>query len=219
MIHWSSINSARQIQFIATTYNSPSNSGVLLRTLLAITQLEYSHGESIMVTLGTAISSVTETWWTILHLNCCKSNIRLEGGWTAQLQRFNDYFIAKLPTRASITMQPRQWKLFSEKFIFLNITTIADIVTICGHYITKEAYASVKSYESNHKWPRQQHFISKAHRELWTTCMVNITRQGSRHLHQPMGSWITPPTTIRHHRIAGDKLLTQQQDGSWLQHD
>ena len=90
-------------------------------------------------------SSVTETWWTILPLNCCKANIRLEGGWTAQLQQYNNYFIAKLPTRASITMQPRQWKLFREMFIFLNITTIADIVTTCGQFITKEAYAGVQS--------------------------------------------------------------------------
>ena len=43
--------------------------------------------------------------------------------------------------RASITMQSRQWKLFREMFIYLNITTISDIVTACGQFITKEAYA------------------------------------------------------------------------------
>ena len=166
MIHWSSINIARQIQFLTTTYNSPSNIRFLLRTSLATTQLEYRQGESIMATLDTDISGITETWWMILHLNCCKTNIRLEGGWTAQLQQFNDYFIANLPTRASITMLPRQWKLFREIFIYLNITTIADIVTACGQFIMKQAYEGTKSYESIHKWPRQQHFISKAHREL-----------------------------------------------------
>ena len=130
------------------------------------------------------------TWteiWSILHLNCSKANIRLEGGWTSQLQQYNS-FIANLPTQASITMLPRQWKLFREMFIYLNITTIADIVTACGQFITKEAYAGIKSYESIHKWPRQQHFISKAHRKLWTNCMINITRQGSRHLLQPLGA-------------------------------
>ena len=69
MIHWSSINIARQIQFVTTTYNSPSNIGFLLRTSLAITQLEYGHGENIMTALDTASSSVTKTWWTVLHLN------------------------------------------------------------------------------------------------------------------------------------------------------
>ena len=152
-------------------------------------------------------------------MNCCKANNRLEGGWTAQLQRYNDYFIADLPTRASITMQPRQWKLFREMFIYLNITTRADIVTACRQFITKEAYRGVKSYESMHKWPHQQHFISKAHRKLWTKCMINTTRQGSRHLHQPLGAWTTAPTTIRPHRMVGDIIFTQQQDGSWLQHD
>ena len=84
-----------------------------------------------------------------------------------QLQRFDDYFIANLPTRASITMQPHQLKLFREMFIYLNITNITDIVTASWQFITKEAYAGAKSYESIHKWPRQQHFISNAHREIW----------------------------------------------------
>ena len=132
--------------------------------------------------LDTAIGSITETWCTIVHLNCCKANIRLEGGWTAQLQWYDNYFIADLPTRASITMQPCQWKLFREMFIYLNITTIADIVPACGQFITKEAYKGAKSCESIHKWPHQQHFISKAHRELWTKCMINIIQQGSRKL-------------------------------------
>ena len=176
MIQWSSANLARQIQLVTTTYNSPSNIGFLLRTSLAITQLEYGYGESIMATLDSDISGTTETWWTVLHLNCCKANIRLEGGWTASLQRYNDYFIAELPAKASINMQKRQWKLFREIFIYLNITTIADIVTACGKYITKEAKDGKKSYESIHKWPRQQHHISAKHREIWTTCMSNITQ-------------------------------------------
>ena len=155
----------------------------------------------------------------ILHLNCCKANIRLEGGWTARLQLFNDYFIANLPTRASITMQSSQWKLFREMFIYFNITTIADIVTACGQFIMKEAYTGTKSYESIHKWPCQQHFISNAHRELWTKCMISITQRGSRQLRHPLGAWTTSPTTIRPYRMAGDTLLVQQQDGSWFQHD
>ena len=152
-------------------------------------------------------------------MNCCKANIRLEGGWTAQLQRFGDYFIADLPTRASITIQPRQWKLFREMFIYLHITTMANIVTARGQLITKEAYAGAKSYESIHKWPGQQHFISNAYRELWTQCTSNITRQGSRQLQQPLEAWTAAPTTIRPYRMANNKLLVQQQDGSWLQHD
>ena len=105
------------------------------------------------------------------------------------------------------------------KFIYLNITTIADIVTACRQFITKEAYAGAKSYESIHKWPHQQHFFSNTHSELWTNCMSNITRQGSRQLRQPMGAWTAAPTTIRPYRMAGDKLLVQQKDGSWLQLD
>ena len=151
MIQWSSVNLARQIQLVTTTYNSPSNIGFLLRTSLAITQLEYGHGASIMATLDSDISGTTETWWTVLHLNCCKANIRLEGGWTASLQRYYDYFIAELPAKASINMQKHQWKLFREMFVYLNITTMADIVTACGQYITKEAEAGKKSYESINK--------------------------------------------------------------------
>ena len=116
-------------------------------------------------------------------------NIRLKGGWTAQLQRFNDYFIADLLIRASITMLPRQWKLFRKTFIYLNITTIADIVTACRQFITKGAYTGIKSYESINKWTCQQHFTSIAHRKLWANCMINITQQGSRQLGQPLGAW------------------------------
>ena len=116
-------------------------------------------------------------------------------------------------------MQSSQWKLFREMFKYLNITIIANIVTACGQFITKEAYKGTKSYESIHKWPRQQHFISNAHREFWSTCMISITQRGSRQLRQPLGAWTTSPTTIRPYRMAGDKLLVQQQDGSWLQHD
>ena len=104
-----------------------------------------------MAKLDSDISGVTETWWTVLHLNCCRANIRQEGGWTADLQQYNDYFIAELPAKASINMQPCQWKLFCEMFIHLNITTLPDIVTACGKYITKEAHAGDKSYESIHK--------------------------------------------------------------------
>ena len=128
-----------------------------------------------MATLDSDINSVMETWWTILHLNCCKANIRLEEGWTANLQRYNGYFIAELPAKASINMQLRQWKLFREMFMYLNITTLANIVTACRKYITKEAYAGAKSYEAIHKWPRQQHSISLAHRELWSQCICGIT--------------------------------------------
>ena len=83
IIHWSSTNIARQFQLVTATYNSPSNIRFLLRSSLPITQLEYGHGDSIMSTLDTNISGVTETWWTVLHLNCCKANIKLEGGWSA----------------------------------------------------------------------------------------------------------------------------------------
>ena len=101
-----------------------------------------------MAMLDSDISSVTETWWTILQLNCCKANIRLEGGRRARLQQYNDYFIAHLPTRASIPTQSSQWKLFREMFIFLNITTLADIVTACEKFITKKP-----TKESNHMNP------------------------------------------------------------------
>ena len=80
MIHWGSANLAWQIHFVTTTYNSPYNIGFLLRTSLAITQLEYGHGDSIMATLDADISVVMETWWMVLHLNCCRANIMLEGG-------------------------------------------------------------------------------------------------------------------------------------------
>ena len=93
------------------------------------------------------------------------------------------------PCPYCINLLPCQWKLFREMFIHLNITTLADIVTACGKYITKKAEAGKKSYESIHKWPRQQHHISNEHRELWTTCMSNITQQGSRQLRQPLGIW------------------------------
>ena len=172
-----------------------------------------------MSTLDTNISGVTETWWAVLHLNCCKANIKLEGGWSAQLQRYGDYFIAKLPTRANITMHPSQWKLFREMFIHLNITTLGDIVTACGKFITKEAYNENKSYDSVHKWPQQQHSILLAHRELWSQCRCGITQQRSRRLLQPLGAWTTAPTTVQPYRMASDKLLVQQQDGSWIQHD
>ena len=73
-------------------------------------------------------------------------------------------------------MQSSQWKIFCEMFIYLNITTLAEIVTACGKFITKEAYQGIKSYESIHKLPRQQRFISNTHRELWTKCKTNNTQ-------------------------------------------
>ena len=116
-------------------------------------------------------------------------------------------------------MHPSQWKLFREMFIHLNITTLGDIVTACGKFITKEAYNENKSYDSVHKWPQQQHSILLAHRELWSQCRCGITQQRSRLLLQPLGAWTTAPTTVQPYRMASDKLLVQQQDGSWIQHD
>ena len=124
-------------------------------------------------------------------------------------------------------LTPKSNLLLHSKTIWTGIVTnkfdsyfyVQDVHTACGKYITKEAYAGDKSYESIHKWPRQQHHISAEHRALWTTCMGNITQYRSRLLHQPLGTWKTAPTTIRPYRMAGDKLLVQQQDGSWIQHD
>ena len=104
MIRWSSINIARQIQFVTTTHNSPSNIGFLFRTSLAIAQLEYGHGENIGATLDTAISIVTETWWSVLHMNCCKANIRAIP--SAQYRRPSDLLVT--PIHASMQMGENQ---------------------------------------------------------------------------------------------------------------
>ena len=63
-----------------------------------------------------------------------------------------------------------QRKLFREMFIYLNITTIADIVTACGQFITKEAYTQ----GPNHMNPSTRgHANSTSYTTLTANCGLN----------------------------------------------
>ena len=131
--------------------------GFLLQTSLHTMQLEYSHSTNFLATNdpNINISGVTPTWLTRLHKNCMEVGIRLEGGWSVPRQPVGDFHIAGLPACGNVTLTNHQCKLFRETFIFLQVTTIADITTACGSYFAREARAVTQSYLSVFKWPRQ----------------------------------------------------------------
>ena len=58
-------------------------------------------------------------------------------GWIAQLQRVGDFHIVELPERGNVTTQ--MWELLRKTYIFIQVTTIADITTTCGRYFTEAA--------------------------------------------------------------------------------
>ena len=54
---------------------------------------------------------------------------------------------------------------------------------VCESSIALEM--GIRSYETIHKWPRQQHFISNAHRDFWSTCMISITQRDPGNYDKP----------------------------------
>ena len=143
--------------------------------------------------------------------------IRLEGGWSAPRQRVGGFHIAELPARGNVTLTNYQWKLFRETFIFLQVTMTADITTACGSYFTREARAVTQSYQSIFKWPRQQHNITYKHKLISHQI---LTANTNRHYktQQPLGAWITKPTTSRLYRQAGEVIYNGNALGQWASH-
>ena len=164
---WSIINLTRQIQLVSTTLSSMSIVGFLLQTSLHTTQLEYGHSINFLANNAPniSISRVTLTWLTHLHQNCLVIGIQLEGGRSAPLQQMGDCHIADLPAWRNLELSNQQWTLFLEIFIFLQVTTISDIITACSSYFTQESNKVTSSYPSVFKWPWQHHNITNAHNQ------------------------------------------------------
>ena len=201
------------------TLASSSIVGFLLQTSLHTTQLEYGHSTNFLATNdpNINISGVTPTWLTRLHKNCMEVGIHLEGGWSAPRQRVGDFHIAELPARGNVMLTNYQWKLYRETYIFLQVTTIANITTACGSYFNREARAVTQSYPSVFKWPRQQHNITYKHKLIF--CQI-LTANTNRHykIQQPLGPWNTKPTTSRLYHQTGEVVYSGNALGQWTSH-
>ena len=217
---WSIINLARQIQLVLTTLLSSSIVGFLLQTNLYTTQLKYGHIINFLANNNTttSISRVTPMWLTCLHQNCQKIGIQLEGGWSAPLQQVGDCHIAELPARGNLLLSNQQWKLLREMFIFLQVTTISDIITARGGYFTQAASKVTPSYPSVFKWPRQQHNITNAHKSVFCQILAANINNRQYRLTQPLGARITTPNTIRKYCRAGDVVYCGNALGQWSSH-
>ena len=204
MARWGSSSGAPSISpgrsnLFQQHFSSSSIVRFLLKTSPHTAQLKYGHITNFLAddVQTISISKVTPTRLTNLHQSFQKIGIQLEEGWPVPLQRMNNCHIADLPGWGKLSLSNHLWKLFREMFISLQVTLISDITTACGGYFTPAASRVTPSYPSVFQWLQQQHNITSEHKTLFTQILAANITICSYKLSQPLGAWITKPTTIR----------------------
>ena len=86
------------------------------------------------------------------------------------------------------------WKLFRETEIFLQVTRIADVTTACSCYFTKAAILVTLSYPLRYQWLRQQHSITRQHKQLFSPIVAAYTIDGHTRFCHPLEAWTKLPT-------------------------
>ena len=143
--------------------------------------------------------------------------IQLEGGWSVPRQWVGGFHNAELLARRNVKLTNYQWTLFHETFILLQVTTITNITTACGSYFAQEAWAVTQSYPSIFKWPGQQHIITYKHKLIFRWILTANTNRHYK-IQQPLGAWITKPTTSRLYHQAGEVIYSGNALGQWSSH-
>ena len=156
-------------------------------------------------------------WLTYLHQNYLEIGIRLEGGSPAQLQRVGNCHIADLPAQGNLELSNQEWQLFRETFIFVQVTMISDIftataATLQGQQVkpNHHTHQSSNSHDNNTTTP--------AHKELFYQILganINICQY---RLTQPLGAWLTTPTTIREFRRVCKVVYIRNALDQWSSH-
>jgi len=96
--NWAVTTCARQIEFLQSALDAQTFYGHTMRTSLLNSQLEYSHGKSLIATMEVRMEGMTTTWITNLHKSCVELGVTIMGGWTTPLQRLHDIHIATIFT-------------------------------------------------------------------------------------------------------------------------
>jgi hypothetical protein len=81
--------------------------------------------------------------------------------------------------------------------MFLHATTLADICTVDGLFITKDAWnGSPEDHRGTRfQWPRRPPFLVVSEWTLWRRALTTLVWPGtSRKLLHPLGAWIVPPS-------------------------
>ena len=190
-----------------------------MRKSLLNSQLEYGHGESLIALMDVRMEGMTLTWITNLHKSCVEFGVILAGGWTAPLQRLNDIHIATSFTNNFTNITKREMRLFCECFRHLLITTLADITNATGTHLASNVRALQQpAYSLIYHFHLQPFTITRAHRRIWHIFLNAITTTNPLQLQQPLGAWISPPSTHHPFRLANGSLYVQHDDEKWYRH-
>jgi hypothetical protein len=103
--------------------------------------------------------------------------------------------------------------------MYLQVTTLSDIVHTNGHQISEEAFKGQKlsNRYSRWKWPRQPVVMMKQ-RNLWKAALEAAFTSFGMVLKQPLGEWTGPPTQVwRNFYNLGTNRVVTSMTGSMIQ--
>ena len=78
--NWAVTTCARQVEFLQKALDAKSFYGHVMRTSLHTSQLEFGHGQNLLVTTDVRMDGMTSTWITNLHKSCVEFGISIPGG-------------------------------------------------------------------------------------------------------------------------------------------
>jgi len=165
------------------------------------------------------MEGMTSTWITNLHRSCVEFGIFIGGGWCAPLQRVKDVHIATAFTNHFTNIPAKDIRLFRECFRHMNVTTLADITNGAGTHIASGIHElRFPAYPSKFHFHLQPITITGKHRDLWNEFLAEITISHTHQLINPLGPWLTTPSTHRPYRLADGSLYTQHENEQWYRH-
>ncbi len=177
-----------------------------LKMLIGSVRLQDNLGKMIMiqstwlqVVAGCSVpllQSITEipylpvSWLTNIHSHLVENDIQVElaAGWLPSIQRSNDRVLMDIVHKQI----PRwAWEGINRCWLFLQVTTIADIATVDGTYIpVKIRKVRGKIRDNRIDFPIQTR-PTRDDIEQWEYLIDLLSHEGV--LHRPLGEWVRSP--------------------------
>mmetsp|Transcript_5280 Transcript_5280/g.7821 ORF Transcript_5280/g.7821 Transcript_5280/m.7821 type:complete len:425 (-) Transcript_5280:58-1332(-) len=216
---WAVLTYARQVKFLQSALDAQTFYGHTMHASLLTLQLEYGHGNSLLATMDVRMEGMTLTWIMNVHKSCAEFEVSIARAWTAPLQQLHDIHIATILTNNINNLTKKQMPLFCECFCHMRITMLADITNAAGTHLAPGVHALHQPvYPSIYHFRLHPFTITRGHRHIWNSCLDAITTSNQHQLKQPLGDWISSPSTYCPYCLANGSLFVEHNNELWYQH-
>jgi len=178
---------------------SATHMGEFLTTSMEALRLELGFPKSRMSMPFEQIAGcVTDCWLTSPWETCNKWNIDIKGiSPDLKGARVYDQFIMQAFAK-NINNTDEQLPVLNECRCFLDVLTLADIVTACGRYLERDVLDGKNTHPlHSHKWPKKPPRLKASYWKLWKASLLDtFTAPNSvtNQLTKPLVGWLIDPT-------------------------